>query len=137
MKCVAGCLPKPVLDVAAVSRLCLLLVGLALASACTFEKDLVASGDVNLYIVRSAYTHVESARVYEDGDDIVIEGTIKRSQPGELLGRVDIEITAPDGKLIERHRIKPERPQEADPEFRLELPIRLPQGSTVSIRYTE
>jgi hypothetical protein len=137
MKRVAGCLPKPVLDVAAVSRLCLLLVGLALASACMFEKDLVASGDVNLYIVRSAYTHVESARVYEDGDDTVISGTIKRFQPGELLGHVAIEITAPDGKLIEHHRIKPERPQEPDPEFRLELPFRLPQGATVSLRYVE
>ena len=111
--------------------------GLALASACAVEKDLVASGNVKLDIARSAYTHVESARVYEDGDDTVIEGTIRRSEAGELLGHVAIEITGPDGKLIERHHIKPERPREEDPEFRLELPIRLPQGATVSLRYAE
>lgn len=137
MKCVAGYSPRSALDLVAIPRLCLLLIVLALASACAVENDLIASGKVKLDLLRSAYTHVDSARVYEEGDETVISGTIRRSAAGELLGHVDIQITAPDGRLIERHHIKPERPMEADPEFRLELPIRLPQGATVSLRYVE
>jgi hypothetical protein len=126
-----------VLARAATARLWPLLLGLALASACAFETDLVAAGDVRLDIARSAYTHVDSARVYEEGDDTVISGTIKRSVAGELLGHVDIRITAPDGRLIERHQIRPERPRDDEPEFRLELPMRLPPGATVSLRYAD
>jgi hypothetical protein len=139
MKGVRRCLVKSALGVRAVPRLCLLLVGLALVPACAAETDLVGSGRVNLDLERSRLTRVHSARIYEEGGDTVISGTIRRTRAtvGELLGHVDVRITGPDGSLIERLHIEPRRPRDDDPEFRLELPIRLPPGSTVSLRYTE
>ncbi len=130
----------------------LAMTGIALSGCVSKRVDLVDTGAVSLQRLPSKDTHISRVDVFQDGDELVITGKLRRglsSMPG--LGHVDIAIVDPEGKILkevhtnyfprilarkQRRRILAmARNQRQQANFGVRLPLVPPPGSTIRVTY--
>ncbi len=93
--------------------------------------------------VPSEDVHISEALAYEDGDELVIYGKVKRGPDNccdAVRGHVDIVVIGPEGYLLDmastmyRPRNIP-KVRSRSSRFRVRLPYTLPDGVTIRIAY--
>ncbi len=105
--------------------------------------DLVKIGAASLNTQDTRLVDFWDARVYQDGDDTVITGRVRRQRShvgGGLAGVVHVEILAADGKILKEMRV-PYSPGRIPPHklhasrFTARVPMTVPHGAIVRLSY--
>ena len=129
--------------------ICLWALLLVLASCATGRINLVETGRVSLDVVAAQGISVAEAKVYQDGDKLVVEGRVESRYDIQDLrnGQVDITIIGPDGKVIRQlsapYKTKMltfgpkglSRMAARQAYFEQAIPVSLPEGSSVRLEF--
>lgn len=83
---------------------------------------------------------VSQARAYQDGDEFVISGRVKRPHKIQLPGHVDLAICAPDGKLLVQRTTRipglaSKRKGVLELPFHFRVGIVPPEGANIRLQY--
>ncbi len=122
----------------------ILFIGMTTVVMSTNASDrvnLVKEGVAFVEYVPSKGVYVSKTYVYQDGDELVISGKVRRPYGSfAVAGHVDIEMLDPEGttfkKTIATHIpriVRRKGPRDAS--FTVRLPIILPKGATVRVGY--
>ncbi len=122
----------------------ILFIGMTTVVMSTNASDrvnLVKEGVAFVEYVPSKGVYVSKTYVYQDGDELVISGKVRRPYASfAVAGHVDIEMLDPEGttfkKTIATHIpriVRRKGPRDAS--FTVRLPIILPKGATVRVGY--
>jgi len=121
--------------------LTLFVVGTGLAG-CAFNRvDLVDEGVVRVERVDPETTCIARPHVYQDGDELVIRGTVKCTRfRGFSHGHIDIAIMSDEGELLQslsalyHPRIIPRKGGRAS-RFHVTMPLKPPAGAVVRLAF--
>lgn len=118
------------------------MAGLACASK---RINLIKNGTRKLEIIPSRGIHISKVYVIQEGDRLLIKGTVKRRSSYNVgSGHIDISIISPEGEVLEKAstnfipRIIPSRPgrrKSLGSRFEVRLPTIPPAGSKVHVAY--
>jgi hypothetical protein len=76
---------------------------MVLSGCATRSANLVKAGKVKLELVPSSGNYVSRVEVKQDGDELVITGTVKRRNfSGIGGGHVDVSLISPEGEILEQ-----------------------------------
>ena len=114
--------------------------------ACASNRvNLLKNGTTKLEIIPSRGIYISRVYVIQDGDKLVIKGTVKRRSSSRAgSGHVDISIVSPEGEVFEKvstfyiPRIIPSKPgrrKSRGSRFEVRLPTIPPTGSKVRVAY--
>ena len=114
--------------------------------ACASNRvNLLKNGTTKLEIIPSGRINISSVYVIQDGDKLVIKGTVKRRSSSLAgSGHIDISIISPEGEVFEKvsalyiPRIIPSKPgrrKSRGSRFEVCLPAIPPTGSKVRLAY--
>jgi hypothetical protein len=83
---------------------------------------------------------ISQARVYQDGDEFIISGRVKRMHRIQLPGHIDLAICAPDGTLLTQEIVRvpslaSNRKGVLELPFRVQLQTTPPEGSKIDLKY--
>lgn len=115
--------------------------GIALSGCASNRIDLVDIGQVSLQRLPSRGTYISRVHVFQDGDELVIRGRLRRGPSSMLgLGHVDIAIVNPEGKILKEVHTNyvPQilvRKQRRQAYFGVRISVVPPPGSTVRVTY--
>ena len=118
---------------------------MVLSGCATRSANLVKAGKVKLELVPSSGNYVSRVEVEQDGDELVITGTVKRRNfSGIGGGHVDVSLISPEGEILEQvstyytPRIisrKPGSSRHRGSHFEVRLPTVPPAGSRICVGY--
>jgi len=100
--------------------------------------NLVGNGTVLLEIAPSKDIHISKVYIFQDGNEMVISGEVKRSVINQ--GYVDITVLAPDGTIIKQVSVS-DRPvslrkmMNGESSFTIRLPLVPSHGAKVLVAY--
>ncbi|HKI51937.1 MAG TPA: hypothetical protein VJ995_07685 [Geothermobacteraceae bacterium] len=83
---------------------------------------------------------ISDARAYQDGEQFVVAGRVKRLHEVHLPGHLDLAICDSDGNLLAQEKtrilgLSSKRKGSMDLPFRFQLGIVPPKGATIRLRY--
>ena len=117
------------------------MVTIVMSTCASNQVNLVENGTVSLEFVPSKGIYVSKAYVYQDGNEFVISGKVKRPYGRSFVtGHVYIEMIDPEGTTFKKttatHIPRIVRRKGArDASFTVRLPIIIPKGATVRLGY--
>jgi hypothetical protein len=117
------------------------LVTIVMSTYASNQVNLVENGTASLEFVPSKGIYVSKAYVYQDGDDLVITGKVKRHSGSlSVTGHVDIVILDPKGTTLKKVAVSHvprivRRQGASDASFSARLPIIPPKGATVRLGF--
>jgi hypothetical protein len=123
-------------------------MGLTLSGCATYRTQSTAEERVSLdyspaysvVFASGASVKVNKARAYQDGDEFVVSGRVKRMHRVQLPGHIDLAICDPDGVLLaqETTRIQglsSNRKGVLNLPFRFRLAMVPPEGAKIRLQY--
>ncbi|MFH1739964.1 MAG: hypothetical protein ABIH23_13220 [bacterium] len=121
----------------------LVSTGVVLMSGCACKRaSLVDSGAVSLERVPSKYARVSVATVYQEEDQLVVSGAVKRDYffRSHLRGHVDVETVDLNGEVLEQvcaSYLPREIPRMGSRSsmFKVRMPVHPDKGSRVRLTH--
>lgn len=123
-------------------------MGLTLSGCVTNRTKPVAEERVSLdyspaysvVLASGASVKVSKARAYQDGDEFVVSGRVKRMHRVQLPGHVDLAVCAPDGtplaqEIIRIQGLRSNRKGVLNLPFRHRLAMVPPEGARIRLQY--
>ena len=123
-------------------------MGLTLSGCVTNRTKSVAEERISLdyspaysvVVASTSSVKVSKARVYQDGEEFVVSGQVKRMHRVKLPGHVDLAVCAPDGTPLEQETIsiqglRSNRKGVLYLPFRHRLAMVPPEGARIRLQY--
>lgn len=123
-------------------------MGLTLSGCATYRTQSTAEERVSLdyspaysvVLASSGSVKVSRARAYQDGNEFVVSGRVKRMHRIQLPGHVDLAVCAPDGtplvqETIRIQGLRSNRKGVLNLPFRHRLAMVPPEGARIRLQY--